>query len=303
MAMATNGGWPAQLSDEPPELPEKIPEHASPLDAAMYYASLALAYAHDRKAFIQALEFLRDAGHNLAFQVGQLGDDVKRLADVRAAVASIPPMRPPLDSQHALIEKGKNETERRVKEEAKKTPGPPTMVDAEEAARISADVYAKLMAADRAAMLARAEQDRVAAELKRLAELDAAAKAAAEAAARAENEARTEAKRLKDEGDAKAKKLKDQADEDARKNRQKLIAIVLSLIGASGLAIVSVAKTYADKAITEKAAERAAGHAEGHAEGVAEVRSLIMPAEEIRGSAPKPTVTAPASVAPAAPAR
>ena len=298
-----NGGWPETLSGDPPDLPERIPEHTSAPDVAMYYASIALAYAHDRKSFIQALEFLRDAGHELSFQIGRFGEELKRLADKRPT--SIPPMRPPLDSQHALIERGKNETERRVKEEAQRSPGPATMVDAEEAARISAEVYAKLMAADRATMLARAEDDRVAAELKRLADIDAATKEAAEAAARAENDARAEARRIKDEGDAKAKRLADQAADDARKNRQKLIAIVLSIIGASGLALVSVAKTYADKAVTE----RAAGHAEGHAEALTEARALIMPAEQIRGSAAKPLATtsafpqAPASVAPATPAR
>jgi hypothetical protein len=289
--------WPDGLDAEVHELPERFDHRTTPLELAQAYATIALAYGQNHPKIVQALEFLRFAGHQMAFDLAA----VRKLIEARAT--SVPPMRDKLDSQHVVIEQARDETNQKVRElvreEARRTPGPVTMIDAEAATRIATqaavDVFGRMIAEREAKIKDDAESLRVAAELQRLADIDAANKAAAEAAAHAEDAARTEAKRIKDEGDAKAKRLADQAREDARKNRQLFIGAVITIFTAAGLGVVGVAKTYAEKA----AEQRAAAHAAGHAEAVAEFRSIVAPTTSTR---PMTTPQAPAMSAPASPA-
>ena len=117
----TNGGWPEGLSADVHDLPDRFDEHSSLLTLAQAYAAIALAYGHEHPKIVQALEFLRNAGHDMAIQLGRLAADVKRLADSRTS--SIPPMRDKLDSSPNRAE----ELARTVSADlvkADKTPGP-----------------------------------------------------------------------------------------------------------------------------------------------------------------------------------
>ena len=226
---ATNGGWPEGLSADVQELPNRFDEHSSLLELAQAYASIALAYGHEHPKIVQALEFLRDAGHDMAIQLGRLAADVKRLADSRTS--SIPPMRPPLDSSSHIIEQAKHETEMLVKEEARRTPGP--LVDPDAATRIAADVFAKKMAERESEIKARADADRLAALEQ--AEIDRKAAVA----------------------DAQ-KQRKD----DAHKLKMKFLGALVAAIAAGIVGTVSALATVGASAV--KAREQ--GHAEGIAE-------------------------------------
>ena len=117
----TNGGWPEGLSADVHDLPDRFDEHSSLLTLAQAYAAIALAYGHEHPKIVQALEFLRNAGHDMAIQLGRISADVKRLADSRTS--SIPPMRDKLDSSPNRAE----ELARTVSADlvkADKTPGP-----------------------------------------------------------------------------------------------------------------------------------------------------------------------------------
>jgi hypothetical protein len=220
-----NGGWPEGLSADPPEFPS-LPPDASLRDYAHHYGSVTTTLTHMLPKIVQALEFLRDAGHDMAVQLGAVKGMIER-----AKVPSVPPMRPPLDSSHDAIEQAQRETEMRVKAEAARTPGP--QVDPEAASRIASEVFARKMAEREDEIKARADADRLAA-------LEAA-----------------EAQRV-----SALKAVEDQRKEDTHKLRQKIIAaiavwVVLGVLGTmAGLMWLGA----------RVAVARQMGHAEGVSE-------------------------------------
>jgi hypothetical protein len=211
-----NGAWPAGLSAEAPQFPE-LPRDASWPDAARHYGTVTAHLAATLPKIVQALEFLRDAGHQMAFSIASL-----------QRAPSIPPSRPESASYHDAVAQAKQETEERVREEARRTPGP--LVDPDAAARIAADVFAQKMAEREAEILARANADRLAA-------IDAA-----------------EEKATRDRED-----LERQRRSDRRDIRLKFWGALVAAIAAGIVATVTTAATYEAKAVRERALGRAEG--------------------------------------------
>jgi hypothetical protein len=83
------------------------------------------------------------------------------ISAISSSSTSIPPMRAESPSYHDAIEQATREAKNQVKDAARKTPGPPTLIDADEAVRIAGDVFTKMAAEREESVKEKAEQDRL----------------------------------------------------------------------------------------------------------------------------------------------
>lgn len=254
MFAETNGKWP-DLSIEETDI--FIPEDATDKERSSIYATAILKLVSLLPKIVHALEFLRDAGHQATFEaiaareaalsakveavearvaaksilrrINDRADHIDELLDeIPQPIGAIPPMRQRFDSSHDHAE----DAARQAGAEASKSPNVNSSPD---------EVAAMIQPA-----IERALRDQKATEnQKRLDDLAAA-----------DNEAKIEAKRIKD-----------RAAEDARKLKMRFYLILLGLFSAAGMALIGV--------MANNAKERAAERAAGHADGIAELRSIV----------------------------
>jgi hypothetical protein len=243
-----NGGaaWPdLELEEAQIAMPD---DGATDRERARTYATALLRISSVLPKMVQALNFLRNAGHEVALhalgarnEAAAASAAAARIEGMIAAMAKLPPMRPETQSSHELLERLDDRVTASFVKKASETPGPMLTGTPPDLAAIAKSAAAEILLEER-------KRITDAANAQRLAELEAADK-----------------KRTDDL--AAADKLRES---DKHKLKQKLIGtaaafILVAIIGAIGTVMWTGAKVVAAREL-------------GHSEGVREMQSVAAPA-------------------------
>jgi hypothetical protein len=236
--------WPEDLQLEPVEISAPA-DGASDRERARAYGTAMLRISSVLPKMIQALNFLREAGQQTAFdaigartEAAAANATAKRIEDM---MKGLPPMRAESSSSHDMLERFDDKVTASFAQRASKTPGPMLEGSPDDLAAIAKSAAAQVMLEERARI--KGEADR-----QRLADLEAA-----------------DEQRKKELADAVT-----QRKNDLHKLKQKVIAAV-AVWAAVGLVGIIVG-------IFWVGAKVVAARELGHAEAVREMHSAAAPA-------------------------
>jgi hypothetical protein len=186
---AANGNgeavWPEDLHLEMVEI--KVPAEGLPDRERTYaYQTAILRVAAVLPKMVQALNFLRDAGHQVALEaIGARNEAASahaastRVEEMLRNMAKLPPMRPESPSSHDLLERLDDRVTASFVKKASETPGPMLTGTPPDLAAIAKSAAAELLLEERKRITDAANAQRLAeleaADKKRTADLDAAA--------------------------------------------------------------------------------------------------------------------------------
>ncbi len=171
---SSNGKWP-NLTVEEAEV--HIPDGASDRERSSAYATAILRIVRVLPKVVQAIDFLREAGHEVAFEAAGARAEataaklastatleaVKRVEGMVLNASRLPPMRSESPSSHELLERLDDRVTESFKRKASETPGPMLTGTPPDLAAIAKSAAAELLLEERARIKAEADRDRLAA--------------------------------------------------------------------------------------------------------------------------------------------